>query len=56
MAHSPYVSDIYLDAGHFVAPYRQSVNRGGTLGIPPLIGCTCDVTPSKSQTIRNNGK
>lgn len=56
MAHTPYGSDVYWDAGHYVAPYRQSVAWGGTFGIPQQYSMTYDVTPTKSQTIRRNGK
>lgn len=56
MAHTPYGNDIYWDAGHYVAPYRQSVNWGGTFGIPQQISMTYDVLPTKQQTIRRNGR
>lgn len=46
----------YWDAGHYVAPYRQSVNWSGTFGIAQQISMTYDVTPTKSQSIRRNGK
>lgn len=49
-------ANMYWDGGHYVAPYRQSVNWGGTFGIPQQISLTYDVTPTKSQTIRRNGK
>ena len=37
-------------------PYRQSVAWGGTSNIPQQYTLTYDVTPSKSQTIRRNGR
>ena len=48
--------NIYWDAGHNVIPYRQSVAWGGTSNIPQQYTLTYDVTPSKSQTIRRNGR